>query len=41
VTDRHIAGIVVRNRTAVDVSRYHGVSLVTCVPADPETKGGC
>ena len=40
VTDRHIAGIAVRKRTAVDVSRYNGVSLVTCVPADPETKGG-
>jgi hypothetical protein len=40
VTDRHVAGIAVRNRTAVDVSRYYGVSLVTCVPADPETKGG-
>ena len=40
VTDRHIAGIAVRNRTAVDVSRYYGVTLATCVPADPESKGG-
>jgi hypothetical protein len=40
VTDRHIAGIAVRNRTAVDFSRYYGVSVVTCVPADPESKGG-
>jgi hypothetical protein len=40
VTDRHIAGIAVRNRSAVDVSRYYGVSLVTCVPFDPESKGG-
>jgi len=40
VTDRHIAGIAVRNRTAVDVSRYYGVTIATCVPFDPETKGG-
>ena len=40
VTDRHIAGIAVRNRTAVDFSRYYGVSLLTCVPFDPESKGG-
>jgi len=40
VTDRHIAGIAVRNRTAVDVSRYYGVTLTTCVPFDPESKGG-
>ena len=40
VTDRHIAGIAVRNQTAVDVSRYYGVTVATCVPADPESKGG-
>jgi hypothetical protein len=40
VTDRHIAGIAVRNRTAVDVSRYYGLTIATCVPADPESKGG-
>lgn len=40
VTDRHIAGIAVRNRTAVDVSRYYGITIATCVPADPESKGG-
>src|SRR6185437_10575427 len=40
VTDRHIAGIAVRNQTAVDVSRYYGVTIATCVPADPESKGG-
>jgi hypothetical protein len=38
VTDRHIAGIAVRNRTAVDVSRYYGVTIATCVPFDPESK---
>lgn len=40
VTDRHIAGIAVRNRTAVDVARYYGVTIATCVPFDPESKGG-
>jgi transposase len=40
VTVRHIAGIAVRNRTAVDVSRYYGVTIATCVPFDPESKGG-
>jgi transposase len=40
VTDRHIAGIAVRNQMAVDVSRYYGVTIATCVPADPESKGG-
>jgi transposase len=39
VTDRHIAGIAVRNQVAVDVSRYYGVTIATCVPADPESKG--
>ncbi|HTT90337.1 MAG TPA: IS21 family transposase [Acidimicrobiales bacterium] len=40
VTDRHIAGIAVRNQLAVSVSAYYGLSLCTCVPYDPETKGG-
>ena len=40
VTDRHIAGIALRNQAAVDVSRYYGVTIVTCVPYDPESKGG-
>lgn len=40
VTDRHIAGIAVRNQMAVDVSRYYGITIATCVPYDPESKGG-
>lgn len=40
VTDRHIAGIAVRNATAVELSRYYGITIATCVPADPESKGG-
>lgn len=40
VTDRHIAGIAVRNQMAVEVSRYYGITIATCVPFDPESKGG-
>ena len=40
VTDRHIAGVAVRNQAAVAVSRYYGITIATCVPADPESKGG-
>jgi hypothetical protein len=40
VTDCHIAGIAVRNRGAVDLSRFYGVTIATCVPYDPESKGG-
>ncbi len=40
VTDRHIAGIAVRNPPIVAVAHYYGVSITTCVPADPESKGG-
>ena len=29
-----------RNAAAVDVSRYYGITIVTCVPFDPESKGG-
>jgi hypothetical protein len=38
VTDYHLCGIAVRNEAAVAVSRYYGVSIVTCVPFDPESK---
>lgn len=40
VTDRHIAGVAVRNQAVVAVSRYYGITIATCVPADPESKGG-
>lgn len=40
VTDYHLCGIAVRNQGAVELSRYYGVSIVTCVPFDPESKGG-
>jgi hypothetical protein len=40
VTDRHIAGVPVRNETMVGASNYYGVTICTCVPYDPESKGG-
>lgn len=40
VTTAHVAGLAVRNRTMLSVAHYYGVSLHTCVPADPESKGG-
>ena len=40
VTDRHIAGIAVRNPQIVAVAHYYGLTVATCVPADPESKGG-
>jgi transposase len=40
VTDRHIAGIAVRNPQIVAVAHYYGLTIATCVPADPESKGG-
>lgn len=40
VTDGHVAGVAVRNAGALALSRYYGVSIATCVPYDPESKGG-
>lgn len=40
VTTGHIAGVPVRNRHAVTFARYYGVSVLTCEPADPASKGG-
>jgi len=40
VTDRHIAGIAVRNSSMVAAANYYGVTICTCVPYDPESKGG-
>ena len=40
VTVEHIAGIAVRNATIVDVSRHYGLTIHTCAPADPQSKGG-
>lgn len=40
VTTDHIAGIAVRNPEIVEVARHYGTTIRTCLPADPETKGG-
>jgi transposase len=40
VTATHVAGVPVRNRETVSFSRHYGVSVLTCQPADPASKGG-
>ena len=36
----HVCGIAVRNPQIVQVARHYGLTIATCVPADPESKGG-
>ena len=36
----HVAGIAVRNPAMVAAARHYGVTVATCVPSDPESKGG-
>ncbi len=40
VTVEHVCGIAVRNPTIVEISRRYGLTIATCVPADPQSKGG-
>jgi transposase len=40
VTVEHVADIAVRNPEIVQVARHYGMSIRTCVPADPQSKGG-
>jgi len=40
VTIEHIAGIPVRNPAAVEFGRHYGLTVATCVPYDPASKGG-
>ena len=40
VTVSHVAGVPVRNLQTVDFARYYGVTVLTCQPADPASKGG-
>jgi transposase len=40
VTTEHVAGMPVRNPNIVAFSRYYGVTIHTCVAADPASKGG-
>ncbi|MGZ6617648.1 MAG: IS21/IS408/IS1162 family transposase [Solirubrobacteraceae bacterium] len=36
----HVCGIAVRNPLIVEVARHYGLTIATCVPADPQSKGG-
>jgi transposase len=36
----HVCGVAVRNPQVVSVGRHYGLTIATCVPADPESKGG-
>jgi hypothetical protein len=40
VTTEHVAGIAVRNPQMVAFARHYAVTIHTCEPADPATKGG-
>jgi transposase len=40
VTTDHVAGIAIRNPQIVAAAAHYGVTVATCVPADPESKGG-
>lgn len=40
VTVEHVAGVPVRNRETVSFGRHYGVTVLTCEPADPASKGG-
>jgi transposase len=40
VTIEHVAGIPVRHPTMVAVGRHYGSKVESCVPYDPESKGG-
>ena len=40
VTIDHVAGVPVRHPEIVAVGGHYGITVATCVPADPESKGG-
>ena len=40
VTADRVCGIPVRNAQIVAVARHYGLTVATCVPADPQSKGG-
>ncbi|MCI0144127.1 IS21 family transposase, partial [Arthrobacter bambusae] len=40
VTTAHVAGVPVRNQQTLGFARHYGVTVLTCQPADPATKGG-
>ena len=40
VTVEHVAGMAVRNPQMVAFARHYGLTVLTCEPADPASKGG-
>jgi hypothetical protein len=40
VTTTHVARIAIRNTDMVAAARHYGLTIATCVVADPESKGG-
>ncbi|GAB3126183.1 hypothetical protein GCM10027056_23260 [Glaciibacter psychrotolerans] len=40
VTVSHIAGVPARNHQTMDFARHYGVTVLTCQPSDPASKGG-
>jgi len=40
VTVDHVAGVAVRHPEMVAIGGHYGITVATCVPADPESKGG-
>jgi len=40
VTMDRVAGVPIRHPELVAAGRHYGVQMLTCTPADPETKGG-
>jgi hypothetical protein len=40
VTADHVCGIAIRNPKIVAASRHYKLTVATCVPADPQSKGG-
>jgi len=40
VTVEHVAGLPVRNPAAVELGRHYSLTIATCVPYDPASKGG-
>ena len=40
VTIDHVAGVPVRHPEMVAIGGHYGITVATCVPADPESKGG-
>jgi hypothetical protein len=40
ITADHVARVPVRNPDIVAVARHYGLTIRTCVPADPQSKGG-